>query len=267
MRKRIDTRSAIILGLLGFAALLLPLAPTQARAAAGCGDVDSDLDGFTDYLECTGIPLTGGGSFQTTGQNVRDLFVILVRATPSNIPSSPFDPFALARNLGINIQVIEASAVTADRLVSPTSIQKAVKITEDLSTSVVEVGSSTPGIPSGRDEAKIYTIRIWQKLVEACPCLANNSCGTSCKATSGESTPATLYQLYIQNVIAHELGHLIRPLHYPYSSKLENHYQEGKYLIMERSIVATRNRQTGVVTIPISKVYGPEDIGNIKLLP
>jgi hypothetical protein len=77
-----------------------------------------------------------------------------------------------------------------------------------------------------------------------------------------------LYPLYIQNVIAHELGHLVRPLHYPYSTKYEYHYQEGRYyLIMDRAIVATTDRSSGGVTIPISSDYGSTDKSNVKLIP
>lgn len=278
MKKRLGTSSAIVLGLLGFAPLLLALALTPARVAAQCGNqadlTDTDSDGFTNYWECTGLPLTCGGTLPQTSLNVKDLFVFLVRANPSNIPASPFDPFALAKTSlanVVNIHVIEGPCNTllSTRVVSTKSTQKAIKITEDPSTSVTEVGSSNPGVPRGRDEAKIYPNRIMQKLLEACPCLSNNTCNATCRATSGAYLIDDLYKLYIQNTIAHEIGHLIRPLHQPYTTKYEYHYQEGTNtppLIMERAIVATKDT-SGVMMIPIGKDYGSTDIGNIKLLP
>jgi hypothetical protein len=279
MRKRLDRNSAIILGLLGFAALLFALAPTPARAVGTdpCANVtlvDNDQDGFWDCYETNSLVNPCGQAPDTpVSSSKKDLFVFLVRMANSNMVG--FDPFALAKTSlasVVNIHVIDienpsCSQLLIDRIVSSPSPQKAVKITEDPSRSVVEVGSSTPGVPSGPDEAKIYTNRIWDKLVAACPCIATDSCGSYCKATSGETGKATLYQFYIQNTIAHEIGHIIRPLHQPYTTQYEYHYVEGSGWIMDRAIVATTNKKTKVVTIPISKNYGSTDIGNVKLLP
>ena len=277
MRKRVDTSSAIILGLLGIAALLLALAPTPAAAGAcdGVTLVDSDQDGFWDCNEQYNLVTPCGQTVvPPLVPSKKDLFVFLVRAAGTNMPPfgqlGYFDPFKLAKDslAGlVNIHVIESpcTQLLNDRIVSSSPLQKAVKITEDLSTTVNEVGSSTPGIPLGPDEAKIYTNRIWDKLVAACPCIVND-CQT-CTDKEVNVKGLDLYPLYIQNTIAHELGHLVRPLHYPYSTKYENHYQEGSYLIMERAIVATTSRKTGIVTIPISKEYGSTDVNNVKLLP
>jgi hypothetical protein len=271
MRRRQGKSSAIILALMGIAALLFGLTPTPASAGgssqcSATDTLDTDMDGFTDCIEKSGFSVTlDGSSLTATDHTKKDLFVILVRATPSNIPTT-IDPFLLAKNLGITIHVIERSQPVLDRTVnSSISTQKAVQITESLRTDVTELGVSTPGLPGGRDESTIYTSRIWQKLLEACPCIANN-----CNTCSDGATPATggqaLYPLYIQNVIAHEIGHLVRPVKQPYTTQYEYHYAEGTTSpsIMDRAIVSTKDRKTGFVKIPISKSFKQTDLDAVK---
>jgi hypothetical protein len=119
-------------------------------------------------------------------------------------------------------------------------------------------------MPAGKDEATVYTARIWQKLVEACPCIVNN-CDT-CTDSTGQIKGKALFPLYIQNIIAHELGHMARPLVYPYTTKYEYHYKEGDYTIMERAIVATTDKKTKNVKIPISSQYKEADRSNVQIV-
>ena len=120
---------------------------------------------------------------------------------------------------------------------------------------VKELGSSTPGPPSGRDDAKIYTARIRQEIDAACPP------GTKCLDKKGVETSADdLFDLYIQNIVAHELAHMLQPLAQPYSTKIEWHDKTNSGYVMDQFIVATKDRKTGVVTIPISTIYKDADI-------
>jgi hypothetical protein len=262
---------------------------------------DSDLDGFSDYHECYGLKVNfGDGIYQgsVNGSNLDrsmrldpnspDLFVILVRANDeggasTNIPRENgydyFDPFEFVSNpqnpngpggLGIAVHVIPYDAenpIINDRKVSPDSPQLAIRVTESLRTDVEEVGSSFPGTPNDRDRATIYTARIWEKLKSACACIGgiDPNCEPKCKDASFEIYGYDLYPFYIQNTIAHEIGHLLGPRTEPFSSRFGgNHTKAGTYVMMEQFIVYTAKKGQPVVFY-ISKGFSREDQSTFKL--
>ena len=279
MKRRENIRGAGMLILATLVGLMFALVPTMAAALDPCENlelVDSDQDGFWDCQELA--PVTVCENVFVLDPKRKDLFVILVRASDldssvkTNIPydgeSDYYDPLHLARDLGVNIHVIPYDSalqcgILDTRVVNDSPFQKALKITEDLRTSVTEIGSSSPGKPDGRDEATVYTERIWEVLVKACPGIINDS--QMCVDKEG-TYGLNLFPLYIQNTIAHEIGHMVRALVYPYTTKYEYHYKENSYTIMERSIVATTDKKTKVVTIPISKAFTTTDRDNVQLI-
>jgi hypothetical protein len=177
-----------------------------------------------------------------------DLFVILVRAngcpgTPptctgsnaplgpcqplfggrSNIPSMPYataayDPWELVElpktggGLGITIHEITASQVPSTRVIPGTGVsgipaQKAVRLTESLNACGTDaLGSSSWGTPNTTGTATLYTQRIKNKIDKECAAAPSN-----CFDDSEEPNEAglKLYYLYIQNLLVHELGHVM----------------------------------------------------------
>jgi hypothetical protein len=279
-----------ILGFLALGALLFALAPFPAlagKAGGGTTDIcynqpDSDQDGFCDAAEGTvqqPASITVCGQTFTLDPSKKDVFVLLIPAAGGYIAGQNFDPFYLAQDstntnggLHINIHKILPTTTCNETWTReiPGFSQKALRIKESLSSSVVEIGISAPGLPSGRDDATIYTERIWQKIVEACPflgsadphsatCPANTNCG-NCQVNSIKGM--AIFPYYIQNTIAHEMAHMLRPLAQPYSTKIGYHDKTGSGFIMDQFYVGTTSQ--GVVTLPISNHYEPADIGLVE---
>jgi hypothetical protein len=281
MTIRKGTRSAMILGFLALSAQLFALAPISALAGkpgGGTGDQcynqpDSDQDGFCDAAEGTQINVCGQNF--TLNPNKKDVFVLLIPAAGGYIASIQ-DPFVLAQDstnpnggLPIEIHRIVPTSTCNETWTReiPGFSQKALRIQEDLSTSVTEIGISTPGLPSGRDDAKIYTKRIWQKIIDGCPflgdpnvpsnvCPANTNCD-NCTTNVGIKGMA-IFPYYIQSTIAHEMGHMLHPLAQPYSRKIEYHDPANSGYIMDQFYIATT--KSGVITIPVSDHYNPPDV-------
>ena len=152
MKKREGLRSwmYIIFMAVTLMGLNMLLSQVPAQAAVDCANAssttDTDKDGFTDYQECNGITLADGTFFPGKSSqaaitvrldpDTRDLFVILVPATPSSFPANPLEfvskPVSQG-GLGLNVHVI-TPAQAPNRVVSP-STQKAVRVTESLDVS------------------------------------------------------------------------------------------------------------------------------------
>jgi len=217
------------------------LSQVPAQAAVDCANAssttDTDKDGFTDYQECNGIALTGGGTFpgkntpnrltdrsQYLDPDTRDLFVILVPATPSSLPANPLEFVSKPVNqggLGLNVHVITPEQAP-NRVVSLSSTQKAVRVTESLDVSNPNLlGISKPGTPNGLDLATVYTQRI----------------KNSFTSILGTSPSQDLIDLHIKHTIAHEIGHMVGPLAPTGSSSYGGyHYKSGTNVIMDQSV-------------------------------
>jgi hypothetical protein len=226
----------------------LLLSQVPAQAAVNCATVsatsktDTDGDGFTDYDECKGIYFGGTGTLfpgkatpnrptdrsQYLDPDTKDLFVIVVRGTPTLMPpqTNPMYWFEFVSNpagqstnqfgLGLAVHEITATQAATDRTVckktgttacqiptGQTVRQKAVKVTESLDQTADNILGYTSGCttPNGPDLTTIYTQKIYNRL-----------------SAAGQLDKL---HLHIKHTIAHEIGHTVGPLA-PVSG---NHYQ------------------------------------------
>jgi len=284
-------RIYLVSGALAIALLVLSLCPSEGRAVTGsniCGSLgttylvndDYDNDGFTNEQECNGIAFSGNqahfpGFIESAGLNRtryldpsgKDLFFILVRANPTLIPAE--SPAMIYSNgLPVTVHEITSSTSTssgdanADRFV--TSTQKAVMITEDLNTPGTIFGSAQQGTPNGFDGARVFTQRIKDFVIGRCVT------GFYCNANPDSSgTPSVtgidpVTNLYIINVISHEMGHVssLTPLQ---DRRFEWHYAPGSGTVMEQSARYTKSNSTKTVTFYLSTLYTPSDAAGVVL--
>ena len=225
--------------------------------------LDTDGDGFSDAQERSGILLKDNTTrIPPTNPNVRDLFVILVRADDpgqtggyTNIARTSDDVahwFNFVSNsvtqggLGYTVHLITAAQADSNRYVSSSSTQKAVRVTESLDVSDPNVlgFTSSCGTPNGLDLTTVYTERI-KNLV------------TSILNT----TDPVVIDLYIKHTIVHEIGHTVGPLAPVYNSNYGGyHYQSAaNNLIMDQSVYHTGT------TFYIGTTYTSADQAGAKL--
>jgi hypothetical protein len=203
------------------------------------------LVGGQKFLPCTGAQ--GENRHKCVDWQTPDLFVILVRATGcpgtpptcsgSNVPlgscaplfntrktniplasdtwttyptNAAYYPWALVEasnqngGLGITIHEITASQVNSSTRAIPGTSQKAVRLTESLNAcGTDQLGSSTWGTPNTTGTATLYTQRIINKIEQEC-----KNASTCSEDITGE-TGLNLKYLYIQNLLVHELGHVM----------------------------------------------------------
>ena len=237
------------MGLMAVVAMVMFLLMTQtpAQGAVDCatasGAVDTDSDGFNDLEECSGIPLADASTYPSCvgttlprssclDPDTKDLFVILVRASVTNIPANPLE---FIPSLGVTPHEIDATQADPARFVTPT--QKAIRITENLDTSDTYFGAANWGTPNSPDLAQIYTQRIINHIDSVC------GSASSCKDSAGTSylSPFTdLKNLYIKNTLAHESGHLMEQAP-DYNRRFGgNHYKTGSGVIMDQSVKYTK---------------------------
>jgi hypothetical protein len=234
---------------------------------------DTDKDGFTDYQECYGFSLPNGdpvyGKYNSVtdytnlhncGQNEicldpdnRDLFVILVYGSPTNIPSNPLEYVTNSttiKGLGLRAHIvtqnqIDSSGSLKRGVVSSPILQNAVRVTEDLTNdSSLVLGASSVGTPNGQDNATVFTQRIKNSII----------------SITGGADP-TLVNNYIKHTIAHEIGHMVGPLAPVYNSNYGgNHYKTGTGTIMDQFVSSKGT------SINIGTGYSSTDQGKINLL-
>lgn len=236
------------LGLLVFSAGNV-MALTSTEICAAPGTTDTDKDGFSDQLECSGFPLNttmslnaggtamsiGGysasGATDTMDPSVPDVFVMLVSApVGSLIPASPLSELVKATSLGgLGVRAHEmatdnkTSSDASERQVSPVAVQKAVKVTENLINDTnTTLGISNYGTPMGPDGAQIYTQRIKNDL--------NAKYGAL-------SQPATLLSDYIRHTIAHEIAHCLKLTTTSNTkSGIGYHYASGSKTVLDQFV-------------------------------
>ncbi|MBM4338428.1 MAG: hypothetical protein FJ110_02685 [Deltaproteobacteria bacterium] len=249
-------------------AIAMAFAQTPASAQVECRNVqagnttDTDNDGFSDYEECNGITLADGTPFNSLDPNKKDLFVILIPADPSYLPSEPLE---YVYGLGINVHKIYPEQASNDpdyrndRIVSPGSVyqQKAVRVAESLVTEIDPhiLGISFEGTPNSRDNAVVYTAKI-----------INHVNSVYASANAGQP-PSDIISRYIKQTIAHEIGHVIGPLA-PVSLRDQEryggyHYKSGTNVIMDQSVYYTVKGNK--VTFYIGTTYTSLDKEGIKL--
>jgi hypothetical protein len=278
----------------------------------GCGAADSDKDGFPDSRETAGITLPTGLKLAANGlnylppcgpnsdrklcvdPNTPDVFVIITRATPSNLASWPYsttdpDPLTILRTFtnssGDSVvphELVETGKPT-DRLIADG--QHAIRVTELLDTDLGGLGfSPTGGTPNteGGGDVVLYTERIKKEVDRLCS-KANicdrNGCVTHdvniCQDETGDvkvnvnngESLVPLYYEYMQNVLAHESGHdtLLAP---PDSVGVSlYHWNPNTGWVMEQSIGSKGTLKGGIVTVTlyISKAYHADSKAKFKL--
>jgi hypothetical protein len=224
------------------ASVSLPAEAARAVAPVDCRNpsttADADGDGFTDAHECRpspGLTLDAGAVDviipscydSTTGSrntaldrsvcldpNTQDLFVILVPAATSLIPTTFYEFVTKPKpspdlGLGITIhQIANDNAViggTTDRvLISGLTTPKAVRVTEnvaDLSSGTV-LGQATNGTPTTTGKVVVWPVRILQHV---------NETRRAAGLLELSATDPIVVQ-YIKQVIAHEMGHVMGPM-------------------------------------------------------
>ena len=233
-----------------------------ADAAVTCPTIstaDPDGDGFTDQQECDGITLANGSHFRGKSEGVsqglprdqyldpdtKDLFVILVPASPSKIPANPLEFVSNPQSqggLGIAVHVIGPTQADSNRYVTTT--QKAVRVTESLDVSNLNIlGMSSCGTPNGLDLATVYTQRIENHVKSVNPAASPDFIAT-----------------YIKHTIAHEVGHMVGPLAPKYTANYGGyHYKTGTKVILDQSVYYKGT------TLYIGTSYTSADQSGVKL--
>jgi hypothetical protein len=266
---KIDTGELlkIVLASTAMVVWLLAVPGSWAWAAVNCGapvaGADADGDGLTDTEECLGITLPGGANYPKCvssalrvtclDPDTKDLFAILVRSVPSNIPMNPFEHVSRpvsSGGLGITVHEISAAQANADR--SITATQKAVRITENLDTAGDIFGIANVSTPNGLDFSTVFTRRI----IDFIDGVYNGAGDTATNRTPVKDA-------YIKHTLNHEVGHLIT-LTTDYNSRFGgNHYKAGSTVIMEQSVVYSVRR--GTVTFTISTDFTAADVSGAAL--
>lgn len=236
---------------------------------------DYDLDGFTDQQECANLMLYDGvtnipGALQVAvpraerlDPNSKDVFVILALAPTSNVPTNPLQ-YVIAPQaeggLPVATHMLLPGQADGARTVSPSSTQKAVKITENLDTSATDVlGIANYGTPNGLDLATVYTARIINHVNSVC-----SASITSCNDVDGLAIGAVnVINKYIKHTIAHEVAHNM-VLTNTYNERFGGyHYKSGTNTLLDQSVYYTS--KSGKVTWYIGNRYTSADQAALKL--
>jgi hypothetical protein len=282
MKQRQRTRLPIVLSLLIALSFILVIAPPPSYAQVVCPGTttDSDGDGFTDAQECAGLTLSPGNLFgnlavlptcaantsgadrlQCVDPNSKDAFVIVTRASPSRIPTNPYQFISAAQSAGgLGITVHEITTTRTDRRVIDTSAQLAARLRESLDTSDLILGSANQGMVL--DLATVFTQRIANFVTSTCA--GSSTCADSNAATNGVDTLSEVIDHYIRHTISHELGGHVLTLAPVYNSRYGgNHYQSGTKVVLEQSVTYTK--KSGRVTWYISSLYTDPDRAGARL--
>jgi len=259
MKKRQCTKSWMYAVWIVVSALTLAILPIQTQAQ------DADLDGF---VETGNIILYGGATYPLCGQGMdrlscldpatKDLFVILIPAGTSNIPGNPLEYIYMPKSVGglaIATHQIAEGQTDPSRVVSPSSSQKAIRITESLDTSNLNIlGSASYGTPNGLDNATVYTQRIIEFIKSKCG--TNYATNTNCLDNTGNYGQAVVNK-YIKHTIAHEAGHMMKLTKVYDSKNGGNHYKTGTNVIMDQSVYYTS--KSGKVTFYMGTTFTSND--------
>jgi hypothetical protein len=291
--KKVRVDLIMLAGLLLVGVLVsLPLY-ADAAAAVNCGNAsptrDADGDGISDAVECnaTGVltagspgarfPVCAAGTSSPSclNPNSKDLFVIVVRAANSTVPTNPFEFVSNATTggltgtgLGLNIHEIAnnnaiISGGTDDRLVFPASgsfpATYAVRVTEntaDLSTGAI-LGQATNGTPATTGRIVVWPVRILQHV---------NEVRAAAGLAAVTATHASVVK-YIKQVIAHEMGHVMGPMANVDATTASlyggKHYAPTPGLIMSQYVTTDEILNLNNVTFPDDFTSG--DLSALKL--
>jgi hypothetical protein len=227
---------------------------------------DSDGDGITDLQECQGFTtissVTGaagktfppcvvgadgvivGGRGNCVDPNSKDVFVIYNRAATGSLLTALPTPFGVVTannlmfngfaSLGIAIHQLTSAQAALDRrvnvpLVSTITAQKAIRVTESLSTNGTILGNCQWGTPRELDGCAIYTARAKSFIDTRCP---------------GDSATVRneVFRAYATYLILHETGHAMGGLAPQYNTSAGGyHYVPGTGFVMDQAASYSKN--------------------------
>jgi hypothetical protein len=265
---------------------------SDMTSAGNAGDNDSD--GFTDYQEClwngqainiaiapnhkiygqlkcpgknNNSPCPSGTTCHCLDPNNKDLFLIIMKESPLFPSDAELLQYFSAAGLGITVHTIYPTLTPLSRIMVAGVSQQAVMIKEDTTTTGTVsgpdlLGFANTGTPNDLDKTTVYTQRIRNFIINTC----GNAWTTSNCADSTGATGDVLVKKYILHTIAHEVGHVLRPLAPNYDSNYGGyHYQPGTndMSIMDQSIYYTYDGTK--TTFYIGTAYKPLDQISVKL--
>jgi len=266
---------------------VLAIALLASSGAGAQEETDSDGDGFSDAAENAGLVLAEGLTMTTAdGRELNfvpscieselprsecldpaspDLFLVLAAASPSSLPANPFAPTIgspTEGGLGLGIHPLseDPAIATGDRIVSPgTSPQKAVRITESLSTPGDKLGFANYGTPNGLDGSTIYTERIRAFVAGACETDA------LCQTSRGETGIAAVSDALARYVLNHELGHLFS-LTAQYNKRFGGyHVKSGEDEMLSQFADYDTSKRSGVTTFNIPETFSDQSRADRRL--
>ena len=274
---RTRSRKDLVLSAVGglALALIIILFPTKV-AQAHCAAGDSDGDGFINETECHDITFAGtqpaAGTFPTcvgrtftatftrndcVDPNSKDLFVILVKATPS----SNFDLLTDLRNnilllfdfiskpisqggLGYTIHLITADKVDSSNRVCLSECPHAVKVIESLDLN----GTTTGYADQPTDSVFVYTGRIRKTIVDAWASVL----------VAEANIPASDFLTYYRETTAQEIAHHLG-LRATCTITYGCHTAPGKGFVVDYQVTFTA--RSGSVTWKFGTVFEAADQG------
>lgn len=257
MRKRRDPRLAPHGAALLMLALVLAIPMIRAQAQVVCpppanSTLDSDGDGFSDLEECAGIPLLDGTRV-SMDPNTKDMFIIVVPASPSRLPGDPAEFISKPQaqgGLGITPHLVSSSQVATSRLVGAT--QKAVLVTESSDTNGNVAGECPWGTANDPlAQCVVYMAKIEQFV-------------NSVYASVGQAAPADVITRYKKHTFAHESLHGAGRLTLDSDSRFGgHHYKSGSNAIHDQSVIYTLKGT--VVRFIIGTSFTTADQGEVTL--
>jgi hypothetical protein len=259
MRKKTSGRMMMLLGL-AMAWLIWTLAPRWTWSQ------DADKDGFSDAVEMSGITLKSPGVLldpvTPLSPSKKDLFVIMVPAPGSLIPSNPLEYVSrpkLSGGLDINVHPIGPPEAFPDRVVTSVtsaSTQKAIRITEEnVSQTGTILGWAFWGVPGGDDDATVWTGRIKGAVYTKCANYTDANCIDADGVTKGKDN---ITNKYIKHTIAHEAAHMLA-LTVAYTAQYDgHHYAPASGSIMEQWVGVAVTKK-GQVKFSISDKFTATD--------
>jgi hypothetical protein len=244
--------------------------------------------GATSIASCTDNP-----AVPCVDPNKPDLFVIINR--PGSGSLMPSDPLAIMSKFtnsnGIPVVTHELLApnqnsYSRDFIYDATVVQRAVVVTEFLDIDAGPLGfAPTGGTPfSTSGQVSIYTNRIANAVDKQCGqayfCDKQGNCGfdlvNQCESSSGVvvdldagQSLAPLYDLYVQNVLAHEVWHVcsLAPIDSPEAVLYHFNPNTGWVLEQAIGIQGVKDKQGNVtVTLFISEEFNADSRAKYKLI-
>jgi hypothetical protein len=276
--------SILILTVIGVAALVFATVPSLVHAETDCTAYDCvagvddgqdvDADGLTNFEECCGITLPGDSSTvnscvdATTGDRTdcqnptiraatldpdsKDLFIILLRQSPSHIPAT--DTFEFISNpitpppgepAGLGITVHEISNWQAGPGRQITANQKSLKVYESSSSFGGFLGEGSQATPNMPDPAAsevagtVFPLRIKNHIDTICVKATEANCYDDETGYTGNQLDGH----FIKYVLAHEITHMLALAVTTPDDFGEFHWPAGSYVVMVPEV--DHNRKQG----------------------